>query len=99
MSNDRTTIQAGNHLPALWRQTIPGIPRIKERIAFSADLDALGLAQSLIVALAYQPGKLDQPLGFRRIAILGTFLGQSKQAFDTLPGKFLMALCTAPCSF
>jgi hypothetical protein len=44
MSNDRTTIQAGNHLPALWRQTILGIPRIKERIAFSADLDALGLA-------------------------------------------------------
>jgi len=75
MSNDRTTIQAGNHLPALWRQTIPGIPRIKERIAFSADLDALGLAQSLIVTLAYQSGKLDQPLGFLRIIILGTFLG------------------------
>jgi len=75
MSNDRTTIQAGNHLPALWRQTIPGIPRIKERIAFSADLDALGLAQSLIVALTYQSGKLDQPLGFLRIIILGTFLG------------------------
>ena len=75
MSNDRTTIQAGNHLPALWRQTILGIPRIKERIAFSADLDALGLAQSLIVTLAYQSGKLDQPLGFRRIIILGTFLG------------------------
>jgi hypothetical protein len=75
MSNDGTTIQAGNHLPALWRQTIPGIPRIKERIAFSADLDALGLAQSLIVTLAYQSGKLDQPLGFLRIIILGTFLG------------------------
>jgi hypothetical protein len=75
MSNDRTTIQAGNHLPALWRQTILGIPRIKERIAFSADLDALGLAQSLIVTLAYQSGKLDQPLGFLRIIILGTFLG------------------------
>ena len=75
MSNDRTTIQAGNHLPALWRQTIPGIPRIKERIAFSADLDALGLAQSLIITLAYQSGKLDQPLGFLRIIILGTFLG------------------------
>tara|TARA_Y100001001_G_scaffold75942_1_gene73925 strand:+ start:299 stop:526 length:228 start_codon:yes stop_codon:yes gene_type:complete len=75
MSNDRTTIQTGNHLPAFWRQTILGIPRIKERIAFSADLDALGLAQSLIVALAYQSGKLDQPLGFLRIIILGTFLG------------------------
>tara|TARA_B100000745_G_scaffold145091_1_gene94968 strand:- start:518 stop:745 length:228 start_codon:yes stop_codon:yes gene_type:complete len=75
MSNDRTTIQTGNHLPAFWRQTILGIPRIKERIAFSANLDALGLAQSLIVALAYQSGKLDQPLGFLRIIILGTFLG------------------------
>ena len=51
------------------------ISRIKEGIAFSADLDALGLAQSLIVALAYQSGKLDQPLGFLRIIILGTFLG------------------------
>ena len=75
MSNDRTTIQTGNHLPAFWRQTILGIPRIKERIAFSADLDALRLAQSLIVALAYQSSKLDQPLGFLRIIILGTFLG------------------------
>jgi len=75
MSNDRTTIQTGNHLPAFWRQTILGIPRIKERIAFSANLDALGLAQSLIVTLAYQSGKLDQPLGFLRIIILGTFLG------------------------
>ena len=75
MSNDRTTIQTGNHLPAFRGKTIPGIPRIKERIALSADLDALGLAQSLIVALAYQPGKLDQPLGFLRIIILGTFLG------------------------
>ena len=75
MSNDRTTIQTGNHLPALGRKTILGILRIKEGIAFSADLDALGLAQSLIVALAYQSGKLDQPLGFLRIIILGTFLG------------------------
>ena len=75
MSNDRTTIQTGNHLPAFWRQTILGIPRIKERIAFSANLDALGLAQSLIVALAYQSSKLYQPLGFLRIIILGTFLG------------------------
>ena len=75
MSNNRTTIQTGNHLPAFWRQTILGIPRIKERIAFSADLDTLGLAQSLIVALAYQSGKLDQPPGFLRIIILGTFLG------------------------
>ena len=75
MSNDRTTIQTGNHLPAFRRKTIPGIPRIKERIAFSADLDALGLAQSLIVTLAYQSGKLDQSLGFLRIIILGTFLG------------------------
>jgi hypothetical protein len=75
MSNDRTTIQAGNHLPALGRQTMLGIPRIKERIAFSADFDALGLAQSLIVTLAYQPGKLDQPLAFLRIIILRTFLG------------------------
>ena len=75
MSNDGTTIQTGNHLPAFRRKTIPGIPRIKERIALSADLDALGLAQSLIVTLAYQPSKLDQPLGFLRIIILGTFLG------------------------
>ena len=75
MSNDRTTIQTGNHLPALGRKTILGILRIKKRIAFSADLDALGLAQSLIVALAYQSGKLDQPPGFLRIIILGTFLG------------------------
>jgi len=75
MSTDRTTIQTGNHLPAFRRKTIPGIPRIKERIAFSADLDALGLAQSLIVTLAYQSGKLDQPLGFLRIILLGTFLG------------------------
>ena len=75
MSNDRTTIQTGNHLPALGRKTILGILRIKEGIAFSADLDALGLAQSLIVALAYQSGKLDQPLGFLRIIILRTFLG------------------------
>ena len=75
MSNDRTTIQTGNHLPAFRRKTIPGIPRIKERIAFSADIDAVGRAQSLIVTRAYQSGKLDQPLGFLRIAILGTFLG------------------------
>ena len=75
MSNDRTTIQAGNHLPALRRQTILRIPRIKERIALSADLDTLGLAQSLIIALAYQSGKLDQSLGFLRVVILGTFLG------------------------
>ena len=52
-----------------------GIPRIKEGITLSADLDALGLTQSLIVTLAYQSGKLNQPLGFLRIAILGTFLG------------------------
>jgi hypothetical protein len=75
MSNDRTTIQTGNHFPAFRRKTILGISRIKEGIAFSADLDALGLAQSLIVTLAYQSGKLDQPLGFLRIIILGTFLG------------------------
>jgi hypothetical protein len=75
MSNDRTAIQTGNRLPAFWRQSILGIPRIKKRIALSADLDTLGLAQSLIVTLAYQSGKLDQPLGFLRIIILGTFLG------------------------
>ena len=75
MSNNRTTTQTGNHLPAFRRKTILGIPRIKEGIAFSADLDALRLAQSLIVALAYQSGKLDQPLRFLRIIILGTFLG------------------------
>ena len=75
MSNDRTTIQTGNHLPAFRRKTMLGISRIKEGITLSADLDALGLAQSLIVALAYQSGKLDQPLGFLRIIILGTFLG------------------------
>ena len=98
MSNDRATIQAGNHLPALRRQTILRIPRIEERIALSAYLNTLGLAQSLIVALAYQSSKFDQPLGFLRILILGTFLGQSKEAFDTLPGKFFMALCTAPYS-
>jgi hypothetical protein len=74
MSNDRTTIQTGNHLPAFWRLAIPRIPRIKKRIALSADLDTLGLAQSLIVTLTYQSGKLDQPLGFLRIIILGTFL-------------------------
>jgi hypothetical protein len=74
MSNNRTTIQTGNRLPAFWRQPILGIPRIKERIALSADLDTLGLAQSLIVTLTYQPGKLNQPLGFLRIIILGTFL-------------------------
>ena len=74
MSNYGTTIQTGDHLPALGRKTILGILRIKEGIAFSTDLDALGLAQSLIVTLAYQSGKLNQPLGFLRIAILGTFL-------------------------
>ena len=74
MSNDRTTIQTGNRLPAFWRQSILGISRIKKRIALSADLDTLGLAQSLIVTLTYQSGKLDQPLGFLRIIILGTFL-------------------------
>ena len=75
MSDNRTTIQTGNRLPTFRRKTILGIPRIKEGIALSADLDALRLAQSLIVALAYQSGKLDQPLGFLRIIILGTFLG------------------------
>jgi hypothetical protein len=75
MSNNRTTIQTGNHLPAFRRKTMLGIPRIKEGITLSADLDALGLTQSLIVALAYQPSKLDQSLGFLRIIILGTFLG------------------------
>ena len=75
MSNDGTTIQTSNHFPAFRGKTILGIPRIKEGIALSADLNALGLAQSLIVALAYQSGKLDQPPGFLRIIILGTFLG------------------------
>tara|TARA_B100000953_G_scaffold225028_1_gene186610 strand:+ start:271 stop:498 length:228 start_codon:yes stop_codon:yes gene_type:complete len=75
MANDRTTIQTSNHLPTLGRQPIFGIFRIKERIALSADLDTLGLTQSLIVTLTYQSGKLDQPFGFFRIAILGTFLG------------------------
>ena len=75
MPNNRTTIQTGNHLPAFRRKTILRIPRIKEGIALSADFNALGLAQSLIVALTYQSGKLDQPLRFLRIIILGTFLG------------------------
>ena len=75
MSNEGTKSQTGNHLPAYRRKTILGIPRIKEVITLSAELDALGLAQSLIVAFAYQSGKLDQPLGCLRIIILGTFLG------------------------